>query len=193
MSNLRRRNSIVAVKSESPSSSWYKGKSDDDVIFATMPVARWRLRLNNVYNTGHRSFGSSRKHPRLRGARPNRSWRSWGRVASTSRRGPSASRPPSPAEFRRTCPCARRCPSGFSTGRCHLGSFCPGVRRQVEQQVLYTRKRLLIYILFSPNTTLISMFLTERWHCWDFFKDIYSCSNQLISMAFFHGWDLIPC
>ena len=41
--------SIDAVKSESPSGGWFKSKIDDDFVFAAMPAARWRLRLNSVY------------------------------------------------------------------------------------------------------------------------------------------------
>ena len=39
---------IDAFKSESPSSDCHKGKSDDDVVFAATPAARWRLHLNRV-------------------------------------------------------------------------------------------------------------------------------------------------
>ena len=49
---------IDAVKSESPSSGWHKGKSDDDVVFAAMAAARWRLRLNSVYSLKFRPLES---------------------------------------------------------------------------------------------------------------------------------------
>ena len=42
-------NFIDAVRSESLSSNWHKSKSDDDVVFASMTSAIWRLRLNSVY------------------------------------------------------------------------------------------------------------------------------------------------
>ena len=41
--------SIDAVNWESPSSGQYKSKSDVDVVFAGIPTARCRLRINSVY------------------------------------------------------------------------------------------------------------------------------------------------
>ena len=40
---------IDTVKLGAPSNGWHKGKSDDDVVFAAMPAARWRLQLDSVY------------------------------------------------------------------------------------------------------------------------------------------------
>ena len=45
---------IDAIKSESPSSGRYRGKSDDDVVFVAMPTARCRLRLNSVFTKTER-------------------------------------------------------------------------------------------------------------------------------------------
>ena len=47
---------IDALKLESPSSGWHKYISDDDVVFAAMTAARWRLCLNSVYFETGKNF-----------------------------------------------------------------------------------------------------------------------------------------